>query len=86
MTNELLQGILRLGQMAGDDATNEMANLTKSHITNVIKLFAFSCKTGRECRAEELGHLAGSSQAIQILCNYASQNQKPNLSERVKFF
>lgn len=52
-------------------------------MANIIKLFALACKTGRECRAEELGSLAGNDQIIQTLCNYASQNQRTILSQRV---
>lgn len=83
MINELLQNIIRLGP-TNDEM--EMATLTTAYMANIIKLFALACKTGRECRAEELGSLAGDEQIIQTLCNYASQNQRIILSQRVNFF
>jgi hypothetical protein len=86
LVTELQQSILRLQkqfQPNSQQLTQQLNKLSQNYLANVIKLFAVSCQSGRECRAAELTYRATAEQGIQAMCTYASKKQRLHLSEKV---
>ncbi|KAI1721039.1 minichromosome loss protein, mcl1, middle region domain-containing protein [Ditylenchus destructor] len=83
LTNEVVQSALRSNDDSVRNTNVDIGQLEKNYLNSLVKLFALSCKAGKECRAAEFAHLTSNSNGIQVLCTYAAKSQRPNLSEKV---
>ncbi|KAI1729560.1 minichromosome loss protein, mcl1, middle region domain-containing protein [Ditylenchus destructor] len=83
LINEIVQSAVRSTDECVSNANVEIGQLEKNYLNSLVKLFALSCKAGKECRAAEFAHLTSNSNGIQVLCTYAAKSQRPNLSEKV---
>ena len=85
MEKSAIEGKLIVQEMlkSNPEVMAQASLLTQEYLENLIKLFALSCSTGRECRALDIARLTTTPQGIQAMCNYAAKNKRTALSEKV---